>query len=75
MSNVDSNNATCNARNCIPDELVLNKKGTDTKQALGAGEIPVEHRLAVVLIAFIAIWILDIYCIFIVKLETGDHRI
>ena len=36
------------------------------------------HRLcrdiAVVLIAFIAIWILDIYCIFIVKLETGDSQ-
>ena len=36
------------------------------------------HRLcrdiAVVLIASIATWILDIYCIFIVKLETGDSQ-
>ena len=36
------------------------------------------HRLcrdiAVVLIASIAIWVLDIYCIFIVKLETGDSQ-
>ena len=36
------------------------------------------HRLcrdiAVVLIASNAIWILDIYCIFIVKMETGDSQ-
>ena len=36
------------------------------------------HRLcrdiAVVLIASISVWILDIYCIFIAKLETGDSQ-
>ena len=30
--------------------------------------------VAGVLIAFIVIWILDIYCILIVKLETGDSQ-
>ena len=34
---------TCNAWNCIPDELVLNKKGPDTEQ-VSVGEIHMEQH-------------------------------
>ena len=43
MSNVDLSNATCNVWNCIPDELVLNKKGTNDKAGARQVEIHMEH--------------------------------